>query len=153
MRIRVVHTTCNFSTCLQTNVFPFMLTFPISQYRSKKVHLLNHLIFGSTLATVPGATVDWYCNGLMTFPRLLLTTGEWCYDKTLLVICWANNTFDAYNKVGYHLCFCLYIFRRLIVARSLVLFPPAPFTRSVEQQQQLSCTENNSLSSTMSSTF
>lgn len=31
-------------------------------------------MLGSTLATVPGATVDWYCKGLMTFPRLLLGT-------------------------------------------------------------------------------
>lgn len=34
----------------------------------------NHLMLGSTLATVPGATVDWYCKGLMTFPCLLLGT-------------------------------------------------------------------------------
>lgn len=39
---------------------------------SKKVHLPNHLMLGSTLATVPGVTVDWNCKGLMTFPRLLL---------------------------------------------------------------------------------
>ena len=29
-------------------------------------------MLGSTLATVPGATVDWYCKGLMTFPLSLL---------------------------------------------------------------------------------
>lgn len=39
---------------------------------STNFHLPNHLMFGSTLATVPGATVDWNCKGLMTFPRLLL---------------------------------------------------------------------------------
>lgn len=33
-------------------------------------------MFGSTLATVPGVTVDWYCKGLMTFPRLLLETED-----------------------------------------------------------------------------
>lgn len=45
---------------------------------------------------------------------------------------WANNAFSTYDKGSYHLCFCLYIFRRLIVARSLMLFPPAVFTRSVK---------------------
>lgn len=50
------------------------------------MHLLNHLILGSTLATVPGATVDWYCKGLMTFPRLLLTEEERCHGKMLRII-------------------------------------------------------------------
>lgn len=40
-----------------------------------------------------------------------------------------NNANIIFN---YHLCFCLYIFRRLIVARSLMLFPPAPLARSVK---------------------
>lgn len=31
-------------------------------------------MLGSTLATVPEATEDWYCKGLMTFPYLLLGT-------------------------------------------------------------------------------
>lgn len=34
----------------------------------------NHLMLGSTLATVPGATVDWNCSGRITFPRLFLQT-------------------------------------------------------------------------------
>lgn len=39
-------------------------------------YLPNHLIFGSTLATVPEATVDWYCRGLTTLPRLFLNWGN-----------------------------------------------------------------------------
>ena len=52
------------------------------------MHLPNHLMFGSTLATVPGATVDWYCKGLMTFPRLLLETQDQsqCDQSTLCYI-------------------------------------------------------------------
>lgn len=51
-------------------------------YEGKEVHIPNHLMFGSTLATVPGATVDWYCKGLMTFPRLLLETEDQCEQRT-----------------------------------------------------------------------
>lgn len=55
----------------------------ITQYFSNNIilthfHLLNHLMFGSTLATVPGATVDWNCKGLMTFPRSLLEEVDRC---------------------------------------------------------------------------
>lgn len=45
---------------------------------STPFHLPNHLMFGSTLATVPGATVDWNCRGLMTFPRSLLEGEDQC---------------------------------------------------------------------------
>lgn len=110
----------------------YLLLFIADIYRRKKVHLLNHLILGSTLATVPGATVDWYCKGLTTFPCLLLTTGECCYGKMLYIISVQIIHLNTYDKSSYHLCFCLYIFRRLIVARSLMLFPPAAFTRSVK---------------------
>lgn len=109
-------------------------------YNSKEVHLPNHLMLGSTLATVPGATVDWYCKGLITFPRLLLETQDqsqceqstYCYISLPLTTS-ANQQLTGIMQIfiiNYHLCFCLYIFRRLIVARSLMLFPPAPWDRS-----------------------
>lgn len=110
---------------------------------TKKVHLPNHLMLGSTLATVPGATVDWYCKGLMTFPRLLLGTEDQhqCMRHIFFVVfhchlrkcanLWASRIIQICIS-NYHLCFCLYIFRRLIVDRSLILFPPAPFARSVK---------------------
>ncbi len=116
------------------------------------MHLPNHLMLGSTLATVPGATVDWNCKGLTTFPRSLLGTEDqrqcehstYCYIPPPLTRTAPNQQLTRINQIkiiiSYHLCFCLYIFRRLIVARSLMLFPPAPLARSVKNTHRCSTT-------------
>lgn len=56
--------------------FNYIYSIHYNIHNSKDIFSPNHLMLGSTLATVPGATVDWYCKGLTTFPRLLLWTKD-----------------------------------------------------------------------------
>lgn len=71
-------------------------------------HLPNHLMLGSTLATVPGATVDWNCNGLMTFPRLLLEVKDQSQCDILLKICIAGAHRNTLSSLTISASVCTY---------------------------------------------
>lgn len=57
-------------------------------------------MLGSTLATVPGATVDWNCKGLMTFPLSLLGTKVWT-QHLIVIFKWLllKNNANLYNQL------------------------------------------------------